>query len=115
MAEEAKQERDKLEALLEEKRVYPPPEAFRKQANLVNSSVIEQAAGNPEEFWAAEAANLHWFKRWDKVLEWKAPEAKWFLGGKLNVTYNCVDRHAASSRRNKAAIIWEGEPGDSRV
>ncbi|MDE3178487.1 MAG: acetate--CoA ligase, partial [Acidobacteriota bacterium] len=68
-----------------------------------------------EEFWAAEAANLHWFKRWDKVLEWKAPEAKWFLGGKLNVTYNCVDRHAASSRRNKAAIIWEGEPGDSRV
>src|SRR5207237_750304 len=58
---------------------------------------------------------LHWFKPWDRVLEWNVPWAKWFAGGKLNVTYNCVDRHASSERRNKAAIIWEGEPGDSRV
>ena len=72
-------------------------------------------AKDPEGFWAEEAKHLDWFTPWQKVLEWNAPWVKWFVGGKLNVTYNCVDRHAHSARRNKAAIIWEGEPGDSRV
>ncbi len=111
--EQAQQER--LEALLQERRVFPPSEDFRRQANAADPAVYERAHRDLEGFWADEAARLDWFKRWDKVLEWTPPWAKWFTGGKLNVTYNCVDRHAASSRRNKAAIIWEGEPGDSRV
>jgi acetyl-CoA synthetase len=108
-------EREKFEALLEEKRLYPPPEDFRKQANWVEQSAYERACQDPEAFWSEEAERLDWFKKWDRVLEWKAPWAKWFVNGKLNVAYNCVDRHAASHRRNKAALIWEGEPEDSRV
>ncbi len=115
MSDQAESQHERLEALLDEKRVYPPPEEFRKQANWGDSSVYERARKDPERFWAEEAEHLDWIKRWDKVLEWNAPWAKWFVGGKLNVATNCVDRHAASSRRNKAAIIWEGEPGDSRV
>lgn len=115
MAGKESPQQERLEALLEEKRVYPPSEAFRKQANWADPKIYERARKDPEAFWAAEAENLDWIKRWDKVLEWKAPWAKWFVGGKLNVAHNCVDRHAASSRRDKPAIIWEGEPGDSRV
>ncbi|MGH9435034.1 MAG: acetate--CoA ligase [Terriglobia bacterium] len=115
MTERAEAQHERLEALLDEKRVYPPPDEFRKQANFRDAAAAGRAAKDSEAFWAAEAESLHWFKRWDKVLEWNAPWAKWFAGGKLNVAYNCVDRHAASSRRNKAALIWEGEPGDSRV
>src|SRR5579871_1838166 len=115
MAEPSVSQRERLEALLEERRIYPPSEEFRQQANWSDPAIYERARKDPEAFWAAEAESLDWIKRWDKVLEWKAPWAKWFVGGKLNVTHNCVDRHAASSRRNKAAIIWEGEPGDSRV
>ncbi|MGH9358367.1 MAG: acetate--CoA ligase, partial [Terriglobia bacterium] len=115
MTEHAAPQRERLEALLEEKRVYPPSEEFRKQANWRDASVYERARRDPEGFWAEEAERLDWIKRWDKVLDWKAPWAKWFVGGKLNVAANCVDRHAASSRRDKPAIIWEGEPGDSRV
>jgi acetyl-CoA synthetase len=115
MAEPSVSQRERLEALLEEKRIYLPTEEFRKQANWSDPAIYERARKDPEAFWAAEAESLDWIKPWDKVLEWKAPWAKWFVGGKLNVTHNCVDRHAASSRRNKAAIIWEGEPGDSRV
>ncbi|MDE0033159.1 MAG: acetate--CoA ligase, partial [Deltaproteobacteria bacterium] len=69
----------------------------------------------PEGFWAEQAQQLDWFKTWDKVLEWDCPWAKWFIGGKLNVSYNCLDRHVKTARKNKAAIIWEGEPGDERV
>lgn len=115
MSDHAVVQRENLEALLEEKRLYPPAKEFQKQANWPDASIYERARKDPEAFWAAEAEKLDWIKRWDKVLEWKAPWAKWFAGGKLNVAANCVDRHAASSRRNKAAIVWEGEPGDSRV
>ncbi|HEV2499063.1 MAG TPA: acetate--CoA ligase [Terriglobia bacterium] len=115
MANQAEPQHERLEALLEEKRIYKPSEAFRKQANWADPKAIERTAKDPEAFWAAEAEKLDWIRKWDKVLEWKAPWAKWFVGGKLNVAANCVDRHAASERRNKAAIIWEGEPGDSRV
>ncbi|HEV3276643.1 MAG TPA: acetate--CoA ligase [Terriglobia bacterium] len=105
----------RLDALLDERRTFVPTEEFRKQANAADPAIYERAAADLESFWAEEAQRLDWFKPWDKVLEWNVPWAKWFVGGQLNVTYNCVDRHAASERRNKAAIIWEGEPGDSRV
>ena len=105
----------KLDALLQENRKFPPPEDFRKKAFANDAGLYERAARDPEAFWAAEAKRLTWFEPWKQVLEWNVPHAKWFVGGKLNLTYNCVDRHAASERRNKAAIIWEGEPGDSRV
>jgi acetyl-CoA synthetase len=104
-----------LDALLDERRTFPPSEEFRRRANWNDSAVYDRAAKDPESYWAEQAKNLDWFTPWQRVLEWKAPWAKWFVGGKLNVTYNCVDRHAHSARRNKAAIIWEGEPGDSRV
>jgi acetyl-CoA synthetase len=77
--------------------------------------VYEKAKKDPEGFWAEAARSLDWFKPWDKVLEWNPPIAKWFTGGKLNVSYNCLDRHVKTWRRNKAALIWEGEPGEERV
>jgi acetyl-CoA synthetase len=104
-----------LSALLDERRTFPPSEEFRRRANWNDPTIYDRAAKDPEGFWAREAENLDWFAPWERVLEWNAPWAKWFVGAKLNVTYNCVDRHAHSARRNKAAIIWEGEPGDSRV
>jgi len=108
-------QQDKLDALLQEQRKFPPSEAFSSQANASDPSVYEQARQDLEGFWAAEAGRLDWAKLWERVMDWNVPWAKWFLGGRLNVAHNCVDRHAASARRNKAAIIWEGEPGDSRV
>jgi acetyl-CoA synthetase len=104
-----------LSALLDERRTFPPSEEFRRRANWNDPEIYDRAAKDPEGFWAEEAKHLDWFAPWQRVLEWNAPWAKWFVGAKLNVTYNCVDRHAHSTRRNKAAIIWEGEPGDSRV
>ena len=104
-----------IEALLQEDRTFPPPDAFRERANIADPKVYEEAQKDPEGFWAKLAEELHWFKKWDKVLEWDPPYAKWFEGGKLNVSYNCIDRHLAAGRRNKAALIWEGEPGDWKV
>jgi acetyl-CoA synthetase len=104
-----------LSALLDEHREFPPSEEFRRQANANDPAIYERAKNDPQAFWASEAKRLDWFTPWQQVLDWNAPWVKWFVGGKLNVAHNCVDRHAASARRNKAAIIWEGEPGDSRV
>src|ERR1700733_13089945 len=104
-----------LSALLDERRTFPPSEEFRSRANWNDPAIYDRAAKDPESFWTEEAKHLDWIAPWQKVLEWNPPWAKWFVGGKLNVTYNCVDRHAHSARRNKAAIIWEGEPGDTRV
>jgi acetyl-CoA synthetase len=104
-----------LDALLDERRTFPPPEEFRQRATWNDPAIYDFAAGNTEAFWAEEAKQLDWFHPYQRVLEWSAPWAKWFVGGKLNVTYNCVDRHAKSARRDKTAILWEGEPGDSRV
>ena len=105
-----------IEALLEEQRLFAPPEEFAANAHLNDDAVFEQAAADPEAFWASIASELHWFKKWDQVLdESDPPFFKWFVGGKLNITYNCIDRHLSSWRRNKAAIIWEGEPGDQAV
>jgi acetyl-CoA synthetase len=105
-----------IEALLQEQRVFPPPEAFARQANMNDPSIYEEAARDDEAFWAKWAGELlDWYEKWHTILEWNPPYAKWFVGGKLNACYNCVDRHVKTWRRNKAAIIWEGEPGEERV
>ncbi|MGH9862238.1 MAG: acetate--CoA ligase [Candidatus Acidiferrales bacterium] len=107
-----------LAALFHEKRVYKSSPAFRRQANCADPKIFAQAARDPERFWAERAAKLEWFRPWKKVLDWKLPYAKWFVGGQLNLSVNCLDRHIradGSGRRNKAALIWEGEPGDRRT
>jgi len=110
-----------IESLLKEKRVFQPSKEFAKQANWNKKQVAEyrKLGQSPQRFWAKMAReHVSWFTPWKKVLDWKPPFAKWFVGGKLNVSYNCLDRHVEGEgawRRNKAAIIWEGEPGDSRV
>ncbi len=105
-----------IEALLEEQRLFASPAGFAENAHVNDDAVFAQAAADPEAFWASVADELHWFKKWDQVLdESDPPFFKWFVGGKLNITYNCIDRHLTSWRRNKAAIIWEGEPGDQTV
>ena len=104
-----------IDALLQENRVFTPPPQFAANAVVRDPGVYERAEADPEAFWAEAARRLDWDKPWDTVLEWNAPWAKWFVGGKLNASYNCVDRHVKTWRRNKAAIIWEGEPGDMRV
>jgi len=101
--------------LLQENRSFPPPPAFQANANINDPGIYERAERDPEGFWAAFASELEWFKPWTKVLEWKPPHAKWFVGGTLNASVNCVDRHVRGARRNKAALIWEGEPGDRRT
>ncbi|HEY3997889.1 MAG TPA: AMP-binding protein, partial [Candidatus Xenobia bacterium] len=101
-----------IEALLSEQRSFPPSEAFRDRALVSDKAIYNE---DLETFWAREAENLEWMQKWDTVLDWKVPHARWFSGGRLNVAVNCVDRHARTWRRNKAAIMWEGEPGDERV
>jgi acetyl-CoA synthetase len=104
-----------IDVLLQENRKFAPSEEFRREALLSDPSIYDTAARNPEAFWAKEAESLHWFQKWNKVLEWDPPRAKWFLGGKINISYNCIDRHIDGPRRNKAALVWEGEPGDRRT
>ncbi|MCB9799257.1 MAG: acetate--CoA ligase [Candidatus Omnitrophica bacterium] len=110
-----------IQVLLQEKRKFEPAPVFTHNANIRDAKIYEEAAGNPEEFWAQWAKKLTWSKPWTKVLEWNPPHAKWFVGGKLNASVNCVDRHVfdsagkAHARRNKAALVWEGEPGDTQV
>jgi acetyl-CoA synthetase len=108
-----------IDSILKETRVFNPSESFSRQAHVKSQQEYEQlyreAEADPEGFWGRIAAELHWIKPWDKVLEWDAPWAKWFVGGQINISYNCLDRHVSSWRKNKAAIIWEGEPGDSRT
>ena len=107
-----------IDSSLRESRVFPPPPEFSEQAHIQNleeyKALYKKSVEDPEGFWAEAAKDLHWFKRWDKVLEWELPWARWFVGGKLNLSYNCLDRHLAGPRRDKTAIIWEGEPGEIR-
>jgi acetyl-CoA synthetase len=104
-----------IEALLEEDRVFPPPEEFTRQANVNDPLIYKRAAADPDAFWAGVAGELHWFRKWDRVLDWEPPNALWFCGGRINACYNCVDRHALGPNANKVAIFWEGEPGDERT
>jgi acetyl-CoA synthetase len=107
-----------LDSMLRENRVFPPPPDFSAKAQVKSleqyEAMYRESISDPEAFWAKAASELEWFKRWDKVLEWNLPWAKWFVGGKTNLSYNCVDRHAKGERAEKTAIIWEGEPGEIR-
>lgn len=108
-----------IQSLQVEDRVFPPPPEFAKNAIISSTEQLEalrqEAQANPESFWARMAEELHWFKKWDTVLKWEPPHAEWFGGGKINASYNCLDRHLTTSRRTKPALIWEGEPGDQRT
>jgi acetyl-CoA synthetase len=106
---------DEISALLKEDRRFPPTDAWRRDAIANDPGVYARAAADPEAFWASFARELEWTAPWSRVLEWKPPYAKWFVGGTLNASVNCLDRHIRGPRRNKAAFIWEGEPGDRRT
>ncbi len=103
-----------LDALLSEERRFPPPAAFRAHAVLHDPEVYERAAADREAYWADWASQLHWFEPWREVLRWNPPQAQWFLQGKLNVSYNCLDRHVLDGHGSRVALLWEGEPGDTR-
>lgn len=120
MPNSAKAETTKaIESFSTENRLFPPPAEFSEQAHIKSfkeyEKLYKEAEKDPAAFWAKQAEALDWFHKWDKVLEWEEPHAKWFVGGKLNISYNCIDRHLKSWRKNKAAIIWEGEPGEIRT
>ena len=109
-----------IESILQEKRLFPPSAEFSQKAHIKSldeyQQLYDKAKADPQKFWADLAeTELHWFQKWDTVLDWQPPFAKWFVGGKINISYNCLDRHLTTWRRNKAALIWEGEPGDSRT
>jgi len=108
-----------IQSTLNELRVFDPPSEFSSKAHIGSMAdyqrLYEEADRDPETFWARIASELEWFEPWTKVLEWNVPWAKWFVGGKLNLSHNCLDRHVATWRRNKAALIWEGEPGEIRT
>ncbi|HYP61922.1 MAG TPA: acetate--CoA ligase [Thermomicrobiales bacterium] len=103
-----------IEALLSEQRTFPPSPEFVAQSAIQDRSLFERADADLKAFWAQEAESLSWYRKWDTVLEWNPPFAKWFNGGQLNVSYNCLDRHVEAGRGNKIAYYWEGEPGDRR-
>ena len=108
-----------IESLLKEKRVFPPPEAFSGAAHIKSLEeyrrLYDRSVKDPEGFWAEHAQGLVWSRKWDRVLEWDPPFAKWFVGGTLNLSENCLDRHVAGGRADKIAILWEGEPGETRA
>ena len=104
-----------IDVLLQEHRRFEPDPAFRAQANIASDAIYAAAAADPEAYWAEQARKLEWIAPWTQVLNWQPPHAEWFLNGTLNASVNCVDRHIRSGRRNKAALIFEGEPGDRRT
>ncbi len=108
-----------LDTVMQESRLFPPPAEFSAQARIKSLAEYEQlwqqAAGDIEAFWGKLATELHWFEPFSKVLDWQEPFAHWFVGGKTNASYNCLDAHLGTPRQNQAAILWEGEPGDTRT
>ena len=108
-----------IDTVMKEERLFPPSEEFAAKARIGSMEEYEkmwqEAADDPEGFWGKYAGEMHWFKPYDKVLVWDEPFAQWFAGGQTNASYNCLDIHLGTPRQNKAALIWEGEPGDSRV
>ena len=109
-----------IESILQEKRLFSPSAEFSQNAHIKSAEdyqrLYDKAQANPEAFWSELAEKeLDWFQKWDTVLDWQPPFAKWFVNGKINISHNCLDRHLTTANKNKAAIIWEGEPGDSRT
>jgi acetyl-CoA synthetase len=109
------QPKPEINALLTEGRVFAPPPDWQLHSRVTDPEVYARANADPEAFWSSFAIALEWMEPWTRVLEWTPPHAKWFVGGRLNVSANCLDRHVRTAHRNKAAIIWEGEPGDRRT
>src|SRR5580692_446776 len=108
-----------IDSILQEDRKFPPPSEFSRHAHIQSleeyEDLYKESIADPDKFWTRIASELHWFKKWDKVLEWNSPWAKWFVGGQFNLSFNCLDRHVFTARKNKAAIIWESEPGEIRT
>src|SRR5256712_10275188 len=108
-----------IDSVLREDRVFPPSADFSHRAHIASRAdydrLYRRSVEDPEGFWAEMALRLRWSAPWQRVLDWQPPFAQWFVGGRLNVSENCLDRHLAGPRRNKAAIVWEGEPGERRV
>jgi acetyl-CoA synthetase len=107
--------KDRIDTLLDEQRSFAPPSAFRSAAHVKDDTTYRRAREDREGYWAAWARELAWFRPWERVLEWKPPHAKWFLGGKLNASVNCLDRHVQGGRGDKVALVWEGEPEPREV
>src|SRR5829696_6686933 len=106
---------DTIDALLAEDRMFPPSEAFKREALVTGTFLYDEAAADDQGFWAGQAAELlDWAEDWHTICDWQLPYAKWFVGGKLNVAHNCLDRHVAAGLGDKVAIHFEGEPGDTR-
>jgi len=106
---------DTVNVLLEENRIFHPSDQFKSHAVIQDKKIYEEADRDPQGYWAKCAESLDWFKKWDQVLDWKPPFSKWFVGGKLNASYNCLDRHIKNGLGKKTAIIWEGEPDEQRI
>ena len=106
--------KERLETLLDEQRTFAPPAAFRAAAHVKDRAPYERAQRDREAYWADWARQLEWIRPWDRVLEWNPPHAKWFVGGRLNVSANCLDRHLRGGKADTVALIWEGEPGEVR-
>jgi acetyl-CoA synthetase len=108
-----------IDSVLRELRIFPPPPEFSRRAHVPSRArydeLYRRSVDDPEGFWGEMAGRLRWLAPWQRVLDWQPPFAKWFVGAKLNVADNCLDRHLAGPRRNKAALVWEGEPGERRV
>ncbi|HEX2089553.1 MAG TPA: acetate--CoA ligase, partial [Actinomycetota bacterium] len=104
-----------IDALLTENRVFEPSPEFTRNALWSDPEIYERAGRDPEGFWVEQARALRWFQEWDRVMEWNPPWVKWFVGGKLNASFNCLDRHVESGGGDKVAFYWEGEPGDERT
>jgi acetyl-CoA synthetase len=119
MADKVSDQSTNIDSILHEQRKFECPEGFREKSHIKSlaeyESIYRESVEQPEQFWGTIAQEVHWFKKWDRVLEWNNPWAKWFVGGQLNLSYNCLDRHLGSWRKNKAALIWESEPGEIRT
>ncbi len=119
MADAIANNQTSIDSILDEQRKFECPPEFSRKAHLKSleeyEALYKESVEEPEKFWGRAAEELHWFKKWDKVLEWNLPWAKWFVGGQINLSYNCLDRHVQTARKNKAALIWESEPGEVRT
>ena len=119
MADKATGVDTSIDSILQEQRKFECPQEFSQQAHIKNleeyDRIYRESVEDPEKFWGRAARELHWFKPWTRVLEWNAPWAKWFVGGQINLSYNCLDRHIQTWRKNKAALVWESEPGEVRA
>src|SRR5437879_2666939 len=108
-----------IDSIRKEDRKFEAPSEFAQQAHIKSleeyERIYKESVEQPEKFWGRVARELYWFKPWDRVLEWNPPAVKWFVGGQINISYNCLDRHVQTWRKNRAALIWEGEPGEIRT